>query len=285
VWGDDEAARLQAALADLVTPSLFGGPSVLVVRRAEALPGAVEDAVAALVPQLDARARLVLVAKALDQRRRLHAAWAKAGATVGFARPEPRAVAGWVGTLARERGHSIAPAAVERLIDRAGLELARLDDEIEKLSLALGAGAAIDVRHVDALVATTRARAIEELTDRLARRDLGGAVRALRSLVAAGEAPLRVLAFVASNLRRALHVSELLASGLPESEVAGRLGMPPWLVSRQANRGTPEALEAALAALAELDVALKSSRPEEAAFESVLLEIARCAPDGRRVSS
>ena len=272
VWGDDEPARLQAVLADLVSPSLFGGTSALLVRRAEALSSASEDAVQALVPRLDTTARLVLVAKGLDQRRRLHTAWAKAGAVVGFGRPEPRAVSTWVTTLARERGHAIAPAAVDRLLERAGTELARIDDELEKLSLLIGPNETIDVRHVDALVATTRSRAVEELTDRLARRDLGGAIRALRGLVAGGEAPLRILAFVAANLRRGLHVSELLAAGVPEGEIAGRLGMPPWLVARQ-NRGAPAALEAALAALAELDLALKSSRPEAAAFEAAVLSI------------
>lgn len=278
IWGDDDAARVQAALADLVSPSLFGGTSALVVRRAEALTSALDDAVQALVPRLDDRARLVLVAKALDQRKRLHAAWAKEGATIGFARPEPRAVPTWVVTLARERGHAIGPAAVERLVERAGTDLARVDDELEKLSLLVGPNQAIDARHVDALVATTRARAVEELTDRLARRDLSGAIRALRGLIGSGEAPLRILAFVAANLRRALHVSELAAAGLPAGEIAARLGMPPWLVERQTNRGSPQALEAALAALAELDVALKSSRPETAAFEATVLTIAGRAP-------
>jgi len=274
VWGDDEPARLQTAIGDLVTPSLFGGASALVVRRAEALPRAVDDAVLAVVPQLDERARLVLVAKGLDQRRPLHAAWAKAGATVELGRPDPRGIAPWVGTLARERGHAIAPAAVELLLERVGADLARLDDELEKLSLHAGAGATIDAKQVDALVATTRTRAVEELTDRLARRDLAGAIRALRGLVAGGEAPLRILAFLASNLRRALHVSELAATGASEAEIASRLGMPPWLVSKQTNRGKPAALEAALATLCELDVALKTSRPDEAAFEHAVLTIA-----------
>jgi hypothetical protein len=69
-------------------------------------------------------------------------------------------------------------------------------------------------------------------------------------------------------------VSELAASGATEGEIASRLGMPPWLVSKQTNRGTPAALEAALATLCELDVALKTSRPDEAAFESAVLTIA-----------
>jgi DNA polymerase-3 subunit delta len=275
VWGDDEAARLHEALEDLVSPSLFGGATALVIRRAEALASAADDAVLGILPRLGDGARLVLVAKALDQRKRVHAACAKAGAVIAFTRPaDPRAAAGWVVTLARERGHAIAPAAVERLLERSGLDLARVDGEIEKLSLHVGAGAPIEVGHVESLVAALRAHAIEELTDRLARRDVAGSMRTLRGLVAAGEPPLRIVAFLASNLRRALHVSELLAQGLREEDVAGRLGMPAWLVSRQARRGAPAALEAGIAALAELDVALKSSRPDVASFEATVLGLA-----------
>jgi DNA polymerase-3 subunit delta len=286
VWGDDEAARLEEALEDLVSPSLFGGTSALVIRRAETLSSGGEEAVLDVLPRLGDGARLVLVAKAVDQRKRLHAACVKAGAVLAFARPaDPRAAGGWVATLARERGHAIAPAAVERLLDRTGLELARIDGELEKLSLHVGEGAAIEVRHVESLVASMRAHAIEELTDRLARRDVAGSLRTLRGLVASGEPPLRIVAFLASNLRRALHVSELLAGGLREEEVAGRLGMPAWLVSRQARRGTPATLEAGIAALADLDVALKSSRPDVATFEATVLELAGTGRRAQRPSA
>lgn len=279
VWGDD-AERVAEALEDLVSPSLFGGTTALVIRRTEALSSGAEDAVLAALPRLGDGARLVLVAKALDQRKRLHTACAKAGAVAAFLRPaDPRAATTWVATLARERGHAIAPAAIEQLLERTGVDLARIDGELEKLSLHVGAGAAIDARHVDAMVAALRPHAVEELTDRLARRDVAGAMRALRGLAAAGEPPLRIVAFLASNFRRALHVSELLAAGLREEEIAGRLGMPAWLVSRQARRGTPAALEAGIAALAELDVALKSSRPDVATFEAAVLQLA--APAGR----
>jgi DNA polymerase-3 subunit delta len=279
VWGDDDPTRIQEALEDLVSPSLFGGTTALVIRRAEALSSVAEDDVLALLPRLGDGARLVLVAKALDQRKRVHVACAKAGAVIAFARPaEPRAAAGWIALLARERGHEIKPAAVERLLERTGFDLGRIDGEIEKLSLHVGAGAAIDVGHVESMVAAMRAHAIEELTDRLAHRDAAGALRTLRGLVAAGEPPLRIVAFLASNMRRALHVSELLAAGLREEEVAGRLGMPTWLVSRQARRGAPAALEAGIAALADLDVALKSSRPDVATFEATLLRLAAGGP-------
>jgi DNA polymerase-3 subunit delta len=275
VWGDDGDERVEAALTELVSPSLFGGAPLVVLRRAEALDGSQEEHVLALLPRLFDGVHLVLVAKGLDQRRRLHAACASNGSAIAFGHPgDPQAVAGWVTTLARERGHTIAPAAVALLLERVGFELARLDDELEKLSLHVGAGKAIDVATVDGLVATSRAHAIEELTDRLARRDLAGALRAVHGLVAAGEPPIRMVAFLAANLRRALHVSELAAAGLREDAIAARLGMPGWLVARQTRRGTPAELEAALAALGELDLALKSSRPEEAMLDWTVLGIA-----------
>jgi DNA polymerase-3 subunit delta len=279
VWGDDDAERLLEAIKDLASPSLFGGTAALVIRRAEALSSAAEDAVLEILPRLGDGARLILVAKAVDQRKRLHVACTKAGAVIAFARPaDPRAAAGWIALLARERGHEIKPPAVERLLERTGFDLGRIDGELEKLSLHVGAGIAIDAGHVESMVAAMRAHAIEELTDRLARRDAAGALRTLRGLVAAGEPPLRIVAFLASNLRRALHVSELLATGLREEEVAGRLGMPAWLVSRQARRGPPAALEAGIAALADLDVALKSSRPDVATFEATVLRLAAGGP-------
>src|SRR5204862_1373909 len=131
------------------------------------------------------------VARSLDQRRKLHAACAKAGAAVRFVRPDARATAAWVVTLARERGHRITPAAVARLLERTGADLGRLDAELEKLSIQVGSGSAIDVRDVEAGVAALRGHAVEELTDYLARRDVAAAIRTFRGLVASGEPPIR----------------------------------------------------------------------------------------------
>jgi len=282
VWGDDDLGRLRDALSDLVSPSLFGGTGLLVVRRTEALAAASEEVVLEVLPRLGEGARLVLVAKALDQRRRLHVACSKVGAAIGFPRvTDTRAAMAWVTTLARDRGHAIGGAAVERLVARTGTDLARIDDEIEKLGLHVGPTAPIEVGHVDAIVAASRIHAIDELGDRLARRDGAGAIRVLRELMRAGEAPLRIVAFLAMNLRRGLHVGELIAGGLREDEVAGRLGMPAWLVGRYAQRGNPRDIERALAALATLDMALKSSRPDEATFEATVLTIT----GGRRVQA
>jgi len=277
LWADEDAGRLPAAVADLATPLLFGGPGVLVVRRAEALDERGQEAVLAALPALGSGAHVVLVGGAVDLRRRLFAACARGGWVWVFPPLDARGGAearDWIVRLARERGHEIAPAAVEELLERVGVGLGQLAGEIEKASLYAGAGARLDVAHVRAVVARVRGHAAEELSDRLARRDVAGSVRALRRLLAEGEAPLRIVAFLAANLRRALHVAELAEAGLPAEEIARRLGMPPWLVARNLGRGTAQNLADALRALRRLDQRLKASRPAAAVFEASVLELA-----------
>jgi len=96
----------------------------------------------------------------------------------------------------------------------------------------------------------------------------------LRQLHAEGVSPLLVVAFLAANLRRALHVAELAERGLTPAAIAERLGMPRWLLDRSRARGRAADLERALLVLRRLDLELKSARDEEACFDAALLEMA-----------
>jgi DNA polymerase-3 subunit delta len=275
LWADDAAERLPGALADLRSSSLFGGPQVLVVRHADALRDDDQGRVLEVLDDPGADGTLVLVARTADQRKRLMAACTRAGAAVALqALADPRAAAPWVARLARERGHEITPAAVDELVERSGTDLGTLAGELDKLSLRVGPASRIDESHVRALVAAVRGHEVQELTDRLAARDAAGAARVLRRLIAEGEPPVRVLAFVAANLRRTLHTAELTEQGLPPDEVARRLGMPPWLVQKSRGRGRARDLARALQVLRRLDLELKSARDAGASFDLALLEIA-----------
>jgi len=248
---------------------------VLVVRRADALGAREEDLVTAALPRLGGAACLILVAGSLDARRRLLTAFTREGAAYAFPRvTDPRALREWVVRLARELTHAIRPDAVDLLVERTAPDLGVLASELDKASLYAGPGAAIEAGHVEATTSAGRAAGVEELADRLARSDLAGACRALRSLLRAGEPPIRLAAFLAASLRRSLHVAELRAAGLDVEAAAARLGMPGWLVRRLDGSRSAWQLEDALDALRDLDLALKSSRPPAAAFEAALLRIA-----------
>jgi DNA polymerase III subunit delta len=216
------------------------------------------------VERLRPPACLVLVARGLDGRRKLLAALERDGGAFAFPRvTDPRTLQDWVGRLARELGHEIRPAAVALLVDRTSLDLAGLASEVDKTSLYAGPGTAIDREHVEAVAVVGRAAAVEELSD-----------RPLRALLRAGEPPLRIVAFLAGNLRRALHVAELAESGLQQDAIASRLGMPGWLVRKIQVERPAAQLEQALDTLRSLDLDLKSSRPTAAAFEAALATVA-----------
>jgi DNA polymerase-3 subunit delta len=274
LWAHEDAARLPAALDDLSSPSLFGGGQALVIRRAEALAGADEDLVLGAAGRVKPPACLILVARELDARRRLLSAFEREGGAFAFPRvTDPAVLREWIVRLAAERGQDVRPAAVDLLLERAASDLATLASEVEKASLYAGAGVAIDAPHVEATGTFGRGVAVEELADRLARRDLRGAHRALAGLLGAGEPPVRIVAFLAASLRRALHVAELAGQGLGQDAIATRLGMPAWLVRRIQSTRSAAQLERSLAALRELDLALKTSRPVAAAFAAALAEM------------
>jgi len=268
VWGDDDEARVGEALAALASRSLFGGSTTVVVRRAEAMRAAVERAVEAVVTDDRYEGRLVLVGGTIDRRKRWYATVRPRAAEV-LCGPitEVRELRAWIERLAAERAVRLTNDAALALSERCGSDLALLDGELEKLALATEARP-VDRAAVERLVTHTRTHAIEELTDRLARGDAAGARRVLCGLLAADEPPLRIVAFLAGNLRRALHVAEEHERGASPDAISARLGMPEWLVRRQLGRGSAAHLERALAVLGELDLALKSSRPEAAVFEA-----------------
>jgi DNA polymerase III delta subunit len=273
VWGDDDVARVREAMEAMASRGLFGGSAVVVVRRADAMRGAVEALVESVLAEDRFEGRLVLVAASLDRRKRWVGAAAK-GVEVECA---PLADAGevrrWVERMAQDRAVRIAPDAAAELLDRCGFDLALLDGEVEKLTVAAAAGS-IDRALVARLVASVRAHAIEELSDRIGRGDVGGSLRAVRALRADDEPPLRITAFLASNLRRALHVAEEQERGGDTDAIAQRLGMPVWLVRRQLGRGPASRLERGLAVLAGLDQQLKRSRPEDVVLEDAIRALA-----------
>jgi DNA polymerase-3 subunit delta len=282
VWGDDDEERVRRALEARVSRGLFGGSTTVVVRRVEAMRGAVEGLVEAAAGDASAEGCLLLVGGAIDRRKRWYTAVRSVAEEIVCAPLDDlRDVRGWIEALAGERSLRFAGEAIAELTERCGFDLSLLDGEVEKLALA-GLSQPITGEAVRRLVAGVRTHAVEALTDRLARGDGAGAVRVLRGLLAADEAPLRLLGFLAANLRRALHVAEEHERGAGVEEIAAHLGVPEWLVRRQLGRGSARRLEGALEVLARLDLDLKRSRPDAVVFEVALGELGRVSSQPSR---
>jgi len=285
IGGSGPGVRLRAGEERLVdrleqtlrTSPLFGGPPCAVVTDVESLSEAAQEEILALLLR-DLGGHLLLVGASPDMRRRLYARCVREGWAFGFRRLPLARIPAWLREEAAQRGHVLAAGAVERLTELVGSDLRTAAAEIEKISLYVGAGQAIGVDAVAAVVGAMRARSVLELAILIERRDLGPALALVRRLLGQGEPPVALAAFLAAQIRRMLIVKSLASGPTAPAEIPARLGVPPWVADRivsGARRYEAGTLGRALAQVAALDLALKSSRlPPAILIEACLLELA-----------
>jgi len=271
---DDDRLAAQAEEA-LRTPPLFGGEPAVIVSGVDALAEKTQEHLLELI-EAEPGGHLVMVGASPDMRRRLYALCNRKGWAFGFKRLSPARMPAWLREEATRRGHAIAPDAVELLAELIGVDLRAAATEIEKVSLFVGEGRRIDADAVAAVVGATRSRSVFELSTMIQEREIGRAVGLVRRLLGQGESPIAVAAFLASQFRRMLIARSLLARRRG-GEVAGRLGVSPWVAERitgGARRYDGATLQRALTHVAAVDVALKSTRQSGAVLlETCLLEL------------
>jgi DNA polymerase-3 subunit delta len=151
--------------------------------------------------------------------------------------PAGRAVVGWVRERARATGLDLVPEAAQALVDLVGEDLARLAAELEKASLYT-AGDRVSEEVVRALAGETRARQYWELTQALEEARRSDALRLASQLLASGDEPLVLLAWIVGYLRDLWRVLPAAAAGATAREAARALPRrrPDWAVERLAAR-------------------------------------------------
>ena len=115
--------------------------------------------------------------------------------------PAGRAVLGWLRERARGAGLDLRPEAAQALVDLVGEDLARLAAEIEKAALYAGDDRRVSEEIVSALAGETRTRQYWELTQALEEARRADALRLVSQLLASGDEPLILLAWVVGYLR------------------------------------------------------------------------------------
>jgi DNA polymerase-3 subunit delta len=274
---DLEAAALSPGeIVELLSPSLFGGARVLVVRRGQ---DARKDLVAALLAYAadpDPEVTLVVTHAGGAKGKALADGLRDAGATVMAA-----------GKLTRHRERvEFVRAEVRRLGGRCG------DDAAEALLAAVGS----DLRELAAacsqLVADTDGQVDADTVARYYRGraevsgftvadatmvgDTAGALEALRWALQVGVPVVPIADALADGVRT---VARVAAAGRGNAyQLAGRLGLPPWKVERgqrQARGWSPDGLVTAMQAAAECNAQVKGGGEDSGyALERAVVAVA-----------
>lgn len=270
--GADVAVR---DLLDLLSPSLFGGRRVVVVRSAQELGKDVAGELQRYTE--DPLAEICLVVA--------HTGGAKGKALVDALRAARAAVVEcpkvkwasereeFVRREVHSAGGTITDGAVRALLDAVGNDLRELATAAGQLVADTGAG-------IDEEVVARYYRGKADATgfliaDRAVDGDVAGALEVLRWGLAVGLAPVLVTSALAGNLRAIAKVAN--AGRAPTGVLVKQLAMPGWKIERaqrQARAWRPEGIATALRAVVTADGAVKGAGADAAyALERAVLSV------------
>jgi DNA polymerase III subunit delta len=247
-------------------------------------------------------ALLLMTAAQVDRRSRLYKRFADKGAALDLAvakekngRISRETLRDFLRRQLEEANKKIEAEAHELILARAGDELWSVHNEVEKLLLYVGDAPTIRARDVTEVFLDLGEGYIFDLTKAIAERDARAALEHLERLLSQGDHPLRLLAVIASNVRRILAARQLIETDFRQSwrpemslEQFQRsvLKQGPALLTRSpygdyqtfksADRFTTGGLVGILERIYEADVRLKSSsHPPRLVLERLVLEMCR----------
>ncbi len=167
----------------------------------------------------------------------------------------------WVMEQVQRQGFSLTKKQVEWLIESVGNDLGRLGQELNKIKLLAQEGP-ITQEALRALVASSKASNIFKISQYLADKNLAACLAEIDAFFSqnAPHAHPQLLGILAHQLRNWLLVHDLRRQAVPESQWAGTLKTPPFLIKRikgQALSFSMLELERALRLVGRLDVLVK----------------------------
>jgi len=280
---DGETVDVKEIVSRAQTPPFMAPRRLVVVRRApffggrgrgaaerdgaKASDGTVRDAV--LLDYLKrpntTTCLLFTTDQPVDQRRRLFKAVKQVGRAVEFTFLAPRDLIRWLHKRARQAGLEIEAEAAALLVERVGRSLFLLAAEMEKLTAYAAAEKSITAEHVRRVTVPGVEESIFAVVDAIGERSPVRAIKGIRELLAAGQSGPAIAAMVARQFRLLLQAEELLGSGCPAGELAGRLEVHPFVarkIAAQAGNFNRGQLIRALTELLALDAAVKTGRRE-----------------------
>lgn len=271
-------------LSDLATPSLFGERRALVIDDVRSLPDEGMRELTAYLSSPDPEAPLVLLVRVGD-RGKPAAALTKLVEPVGAVREVAvgrRELPGWLVARARARGIDLGPDAAAALVAVVGEDAGALASAVEQLGAAFP-GARIDRRAVEQQFRGLGEQHVWDLCDRAFERRLPEAIRALRSMLEAGDADLAILGGISTRLRDLIRVRSQ-PDRMPPAELAKAAGLRfDWQAKRYREQASGYSLEDLVALhrrVVEADLALKTGADGAVVLPMLVAEIATVGARG-----
>jgi DNA polymerase III subunit delta len=229
---DARDTSAEAIVRTALTLPFLGGTRLVAVKHAQALPAKQNEALVAYLRAPNGSTCLLLLAdEPLQAQRDRREHWllgaVPARMVIEVSPRKGSELPRWLQQRARRDGIEVDENAARLLAQLVGDDLASLLAETHKAALAGGPdNRRVSVAQVRAVVGAHRLSGIFELTNAVERGQVGPALTALVSLLAAGEEPLRLLGLLTTNLRTTWTIKDAVAQGQSAEQIARALRRP-----------------------------------------------------------
>ena len=187
----------------------------------------------------------------VDKRSKAYKAIKKYGSVVEFARQNEALITKWIlGRIGKEN-KKITKSVLLLFLGRTGLDMSRIDRELEKLLCYTLDREVIEAEDVEAVVTEQIEHKIFEMVDALVIRNQKKALDLYYDLLALKEAPMRILFMIIRQFRILLEVKELTGKGYTSFDIAKGMKIPEFAVRKNQSQARQFSKEQILMALKE----------------------------------
>jgi DNA polymerase-3 subunit delta len=207
---------------------------------------------------------LALIGTKLDGRSKATQTLRKSAVVVECMPLSAREIPGWIRQYSATIKLRIDEPAIALMASASGQDLYTVKHELDKLATYLAPHTHATLADVQALLAGESSESVFEICNAIGRHDPASALLVMRTVIEAGEPPLRLLALLATQFRQLWKVKSLAQNAggtrLTPDALAKTAGLSPFRVRSllaQVNQFSTNDLRSAFASIAEADSRLK----------------------------
>ncbi|MFC6206155.1 DNA polymerase III subunit delta [Levilactobacillus tongjiangensis] len=166
----------------------------------------------------------------LDGRKKVVKQLKKTATTIEIGNFSERDVRQFIGDQLKHDGYTMAPDALNELIQRTDADLTLMMSELPKLELFTLPAKEVQLSAVTGLVRQTLTQNVFDLVNRVLAKDTAGAVTLYRELLLAKEEPLRINAILQGQFRLLIQTKILAKQGYSQGKLASILKVHPYRI-------------------------------------------------------
>lgn len=205
---------------------------------------------------------ILFVEKEVDKRNRLYKYVKKNGHVVEMNAMSGKEMKLWVTDLLQNAGKQMRESTAEYFLGLIDNSMYHVENEIDKLISYVGDREEITKKDVDAIACVQVNGQIFQMMDAVASGNKKLTMKLYRDLLELRESPMAILYLLSRHFNILLRIKEL-GEGVGRSEVAGKVGIPPFSVARyqsQTKHFSREQLRGMLEQCAETEYLFKRGR-------------------------